>query len=98
MTERKITAAIADERISFSELFTNEFPSVRNNVSIALHSYTFFTENVQNALLFYSSSQRIEYDSNNFAGICCSVAVLRQSLMAARTSSIISDASWCSSM
>ena len=42
---------------------------------------------------FYSSSQRIEYDSNIFAGICSSVTVLRQSLMAARTSSIISDAS-----
>ena len=68
------------------------------HVSIALQSYTFFTKNVQNVLLFYSSSQRIEYDSNNFAGICISVAVLRQSLIAARTSSIISDASWCSIM
>ena len=47
---------------------------------------------------FYSSSQRIEYDSNNFAGICISVAILRHSLSAARTSSITSDASWCSIM
>ena len=42
--------------------------------------------------LFYNSSQRMEYDSNSLMGICSSVAVLRQSLMAARTSSIISDA------
>ena len=34
----------------------------------------------------------MEYDSNNLMGICSSVAVLRQSLMAARTSSIISFA------
>ena len=48
--------------------------------------------------LFHNSSQRIEYASNIFAGICSSVAVLRQSLMAARISWIISDASWRSSM
>ena len=47
--------------------------------------------------LFYNSSQRMEYDSNSLMGICSSVAVLRQSLMAARTSSIISFASCCSS-
>ena len=47
---------------------------------------------------FWGSSQRTEYDSNSCVGICCSVVVLRQSLMAERTSSIISDASWCSSM
>lgn len=52
MTERKITAATADERISFSELFTNEFPSVRNNVSVVRQSYDFFTKNMQNELLF----------------------------------------------
>jgi len=52
MTEIQITAAIADERISFSELFTNEFPSVRDNVSVVRQSYDFFTENMQNALLF----------------------------------------------
>jgi len=52
MTEIQITAAIADERINFSELFTNEFPSVRDNVSVVRQSYSFFTENVQNALLF----------------------------------------------
>ena len=46
----------------------------------------------------YCSSHRIEYDSRSLRGICSSVAVLRQSLMAARTSSIISDASWLSSM
>ena len=40
----------------------------------------------------------MEYDSNNFAGICSSVTVLRQSLIAARTSSIISDAFWRSIM
>ncbi len=40
---------------------------------------------------FYNSSQRMEYDSNSLMGICSSVTVLRQSLMAARTSSIISS-------
>ena len=38
MTETQITAAIADERIIFSELFTSEFPSVRNNVSVVRQS------------------------------------------------------------
>ena len=40
----------------------------------------------------------MEYDSNSLMGICSSVAVLRQSLMAERTSSMISDAPWRSSM
>ena len=39
----------------------------------------------------------MEYDSNSLMGICSSVAVLRQSLMAARTSSIVdSDSKWTS--
>ena len=43
--------------------------------------------------LCHSLSQRIEYDPSSLRGICCSVAVIRQFLMVARTSSIISVAS-----
>ena len=79
-------------------LDVNEFLFARHMFQLLCKVTHFSQKNVQNMLLFYSSSQRIEYDSNNFAGICISVAVLRQSLIAARTSSITSDASWCSIM
>lgn len=46
----------------------------------------------------HSSSQRIEKAPSSLRGIRSSVAVLRQSLIAARTSSIISAASCLSSI
>ena len=42
--------------------------------------------------------QRMEYAASSLRGICSSVAVLRQSLMTSRTSSIIAAASRLSSM
>ena len=76
----------------------NEFLSVRYMFQLRYKVTHFSRKTCRMCYLFYCSSHRIEYDSNSLMGICSSVAVLRQSLMAARTSSIISDASWRSSM
>ena len=75
----------------------NEFLSVRYMFQLRC-KVTHFHEKRAEWATFYSSSHRIEYDSSSLRGICCSIAVLRQSLIAARTSSITSDASWCSIM
>ena len=76
----------------------NEFLFVRYMFQFSSIVTHFSRKTCRMRYLFYNSSQRMEYDSNSLMGICSSVAVLRQSLMAARTSSIISDASWRSSM
>ena len=76
----------------------NEFLFVRYMFLFCLRVTHFSRKTCRMCYLCYCSSHRIEYDSNSLMGICSSVAVLRQSLMAARTSSIISDASWRSSM
>ena len=76
----------------------NEFLFVRYIFQFCRKVTHFSRKTCRMRYLFYNSSQRMEYDSNSLMGICSSVAVLRQSLMAERTSSIISDASWRSSM
>ena len=76
----------------------NEFLFVRYIFQLCCKVTHFSRKTCRMRYLFYNSSQRMEYDSNSLRGICSSVAVLRQSLMATRTSSIISFASCCSSM
>ena len=86
------------EKCSFEciiPLDINEFIFVRYIFQFCRKVTHFSRKTCRMCYLFYCSSHRIEYDSNSLMGICSSVAVLRQSLMAAQTSSIVPLRSTC---